>query len=153
MNWRGELLHIHIAPHASAPMQTLSEARLNAGIGIEGDRYATRLGTYSQRHHVDRQSRDRPRPAPDSGAIVPGSRRSWKGVSSRVLSPDMTRTMLTSQITATQDRGWTAGRPAKGRTAAERHRPHFYTVVSTGNPSARAASASVDQGPDHSTGR
>jgi len=56
MNRQGELLHIHIAPHASAPMQALSEARLNIGIGIEGDRYATRLGTYSHKHHVDRQA-------------------------------------------------------------------------------------------------
>jgi MOSC domain-containing protein YiiM len=56
MNWQGELLHIHIAPQASAPMQALSEARLIVGIGIEGDRYASRLGTYSQRHHVDRQA-------------------------------------------------------------------------------------------------
>lgn len=37
-------------------METLSEARLIAGTGIEGDRYATRLGTYSHRHHVDRQA-------------------------------------------------------------------------------------------------
>ena len=56
MNWQGRLLHIHIAPRASAPMETLSEARLIAGLGFEGDRYATRLGTYSQRHHVDRQA-------------------------------------------------------------------------------------------------
>jgi MOSC domain-containing protein YiiM len=56
MHWQGELLHIHVAPHASAPMQALSEARLVAGIGIEGDRYATRLGTYSKKHHIDRQA-------------------------------------------------------------------------------------------------
>ena len=37
-------------------MQALSEARLAAGIGIEGDRYATRLGTYSKKHHIDRQA-------------------------------------------------------------------------------------------------
>ena len=55
MNWRGELLHIHVAPQASATMQALSEARLLAGTGLEGDRYANRLGTYSKRHHVDRQ--------------------------------------------------------------------------------------------------
>ena len=29
-------------------MEALPEARLVAGIGIEGDRYATRLGTYSK---------------------------------------------------------------------------------------------------------
>jgi MOSC domain-containing protein YiiM len=56
MRWQGELLHIHIAPKASAPMETLSEARLVAGAGIEGDRYATRLGTYSKNHHIDRQA-------------------------------------------------------------------------------------------------
>jgi MOSC domain-containing protein YiiM len=37
-------------------MDALSEARLVAGIGLEGDRYATRLGTYSNKHHVDRQA-------------------------------------------------------------------------------------------------
>jgi MOSC domain-containing protein YiiM len=55
MNWRGQLLHLHVAPLASAPMQSLSEARLNASVGIEGDRYATGLGTYSPKPHVDRQ--------------------------------------------------------------------------------------------------
>ena len=55
MHWQGELLHIHIAPRASAPMQALSESRLIANVGIEGDRYAARLGTYSAKHHIDRQ--------------------------------------------------------------------------------------------------
>ncbi|MGH8745046.1 MAG: MOSC domain-containing protein [Burkholderiales bacterium] len=36
-------------------MRALAEARLVAGTGIEGDRYATRTGTYSIRHHIDRQ--------------------------------------------------------------------------------------------------
>jgi MOSC domain-containing protein YiiM len=56
MNWQGELLHIHVAPRASAPMEPLAETRLNAGVGIEGDRYATGLGTYSSRPHIDRQT-------------------------------------------------------------------------------------------------
>jgi MOSC domain-containing protein YiiM len=56
MAWQGELLFIHIAERGSAPMQSLSEARLRAGVGIEGDRYATRLGTYSAKHHLDRQA-------------------------------------------------------------------------------------------------
>ena len=56
MQWQGELLHIHVAPVASAPMQALPEARLLAGVGIEGDRYAARLGTYSKNHHIDRQA-------------------------------------------------------------------------------------------------
>jgi len=55
MRWQGELLHIHIAPKASAPMDALSQARLIAGTGLEGDRYAARLGTYSKNHHIDRQ--------------------------------------------------------------------------------------------------
>jgi MOSC domain-containing protein YiiM len=36
-------------------MDEFPEARLVAGIGIEGDRYATGLGTYSKRYHIDRQ--------------------------------------------------------------------------------------------------
>jgi MOSC domain-containing protein YiiM len=56
MYWNGELLHIHIAPKAAAPMEALVEARLIAGTGLEGDRYATRLGTYSNKNHIDRQA-------------------------------------------------------------------------------------------------
>jgi MOSC domain-containing protein YiiM len=55
VSWKGELLHVHIAAGASQPMRALAEARLVAGVGIEGDRYATRTGTYSVRHHADRQ--------------------------------------------------------------------------------------------------
>jgi MOSC domain-containing protein YiiM len=36
-------------------MRELADAALIAGIGIDGDRYATRRGTYSARHHIDRQ--------------------------------------------------------------------------------------------------
>ena len=36
-------------------MDALPEASLVAGIGIAGDRYATRLGKYSNAHHIDRQ--------------------------------------------------------------------------------------------------
>jgi MOSC domain-containing protein YiiM len=55
MSWKGELIHVHIAAVGSAPMRELAEARLVAGIGIEGDRYALRTGTYSDRHNVDRE--------------------------------------------------------------------------------------------------
>jgi len=55
MFWQGELLHIHVASKAGAPMDELPEARLVTGIGIEGDRYATGLGTYSKKPHLDRQ--------------------------------------------------------------------------------------------------
>ncbi|HXT69450.1 MAG TPA: MOSC domain-containing protein [Vicinamibacterales bacterium] len=53
--WQGELLHIHVASAASAAMAELPEARLVGGVGIEGDRYATGLGTYSKKPHIDRQ--------------------------------------------------------------------------------------------------
>lgn len=36
-------------------MQELAEARLVAGVGIEGDRYATGKGYYSSTPHADRQ--------------------------------------------------------------------------------------------------
>ena len=55
MSWKGELIHIHVAAARSAPMRALAEARLVPGIGVEGDRYATRTGTYSNRHNVDRE--------------------------------------------------------------------------------------------------
>ena len=47
MTWQGKLLHIHIAPTAGAAMQALDTANLVAGVGIEGDRYATGQGRYS----------------------------------------------------------------------------------------------------------
>jgi len=55
MHWRGELLNIHVTPQACGSMEALAEARLVAGVGIDGDRYAMRRGTYSVRHNVDRQ--------------------------------------------------------------------------------------------------
>lgn len=56
MAWQGELVAVHVAPRASAPMQALSAARLVPGVGIAGDRYAERSGTYSKNHHIDRQA-------------------------------------------------------------------------------------------------
>jgi MOSC domain-containing protein YiiM len=53
--WHGTLLHIHIADSASKPMRSLDRASLIAGVGLDGDRYATRKGTYSGKHHIDRQ--------------------------------------------------------------------------------------------------
>jgi MOSC domain-containing protein YiiM len=53
--WRGVLLAIHTAPEASAPMVERDAARLIAGVGIDGDRYATARGTYSHKPHPDRQ--------------------------------------------------------------------------------------------------
>lgn len=38
---------IYLAPSAGAPMQALSQARVNVNSGIEGDRYAIGTGAYS----------------------------------------------------------------------------------------------------------
>jgi len=55
LSWKGSLAAIHVADRASQPMRALAEAQLVAGVGIPGDRYAERCGTYSGRHHIDRQ--------------------------------------------------------------------------------------------------
>ena len=55
LSWQGELTAIHVADAASQPMRALDEAQLVPGIGIAGDRYAEKRGTYSSRHHIDRQ--------------------------------------------------------------------------------------------------
>lgn len=53
--WQGILAAIHVADEASQPMRALSDACIVVGVGIPGDRYAERTGTYSARHHIDRQ--------------------------------------------------------------------------------------------------
>jgi MOSC domain-containing protein YiiM len=54
-SFAGVLEHIHFCAAASADMQACPSARLVAGSGIEGDRYALGTGTYSNRPHSDRQ--------------------------------------------------------------------------------------------------
>jgi MOSC domain-containing protein YiiM len=51
-NWKGQLLHIHIAPGASYEMEELQEAVCVAGRGIVGDRYFLGTGTYSPKADV-----------------------------------------------------------------------------------------------------
>ena len=41
--WQGQVVSLHIAPEASAKMQTVPEVRAVPGRGLEGDRYF--LGT------------------------------------------------------------------------------------------------------------
>ena len=55
VSWQGILEAIHVAAGASQPMRALTQATLVAGVGIPGDRYAEKCGTYSARHHIDRQ--------------------------------------------------------------------------------------------------
>lgn len=45
--WNGEVVGIYIASTADAPMESLQEARLVEGKGIEGDRYYAGTGTHS----------------------------------------------------------------------------------------------------------
>ena len=52
MSWTGRLESIHIAPTAGAPMHALAEANLVSGVGIEGDRYATGKGKFSENEDV-----------------------------------------------------------------------------------------------------
>jgi MOSC domain-containing protein YiiM len=55
MGWTGRLEHIHITAKSRDPMQELSEAKLIAGSGIEGDRYLLGTGTYSMKPEPGRQ--------------------------------------------------------------------------------------------------
>jgi len=52
--WQGQLLSIHTAPTARAPMVDQMAATLIAGVGIAGDRYARGIdtGTYSAQPDV-----------------------------------------------------------------------------------------------------
>jgi MOSC domain-containing protein YiiM len=51
----GRLVAIYVAPDAGAPMAAYRSIAALAGVGLEGDRYATRRGTYSD---TDRGPRD-----------------------------------------------------------------------------------------------
>ena len=45
--WKGTVLSIHIAPGAADPTQSVSEARVVMGKGLDGDRYFHGRGTWS----------------------------------------------------------------------------------------------------------
>jgi MOSC domain-containing protein YiiM len=47
MTEQGAVVAIHIAPTGVAPMKSLTTAQAVAGKGLEGDRYFSELGTYS----------------------------------------------------------------------------------------------------------
>jgi MOSC domain-containing protein YiiM len=50
-----EVVSIHIAPEAGAPMQAVTEIEAVAGKGLRGDRYFSQHGTYSGKHDLSRQ--------------------------------------------------------------------------------------------------
>jgi len=44
--WTGKIESIHVAPAAKAAMQAVDHVEAIAGVGLEGDRYAKRQGTF-----------------------------------------------------------------------------------------------------------
>jgi MOSC domain-containing protein YiiM len=51
----GRIEAIHLADTSGAPMRPVARVRAIAGVGLEGDRYATGSGTYSPDPRADRQ--------------------------------------------------------------------------------------------------
>jgi MOSC domain-containing protein YiiM len=51
----GRVEAIHIAPAAGAPMRAVDSARAVPGRGLEGDRYFSKIGTYSAKDGADRE--------------------------------------------------------------------------------------------------
>ena len=47
MAGQGTVIAIHIAPTGAAPMRSVTNAKAVVGRGLEGDRYYSKLGTYS----------------------------------------------------------------------------------------------------------
>jgi len=52
---QGRVEAIHITAAAEAPMQGVAEVRALAGVGLEGDRYATQVGSFSAKPKPGRQ--------------------------------------------------------------------------------------------------
>jgi hypothetical protein len=48
-SWQGTVEGLHIAPRAMIPVRSVGKVRIVEGIGVEGDRYARRLGFLSER--------------------------------------------------------------------------------------------------------
>jgi MOSC domain-containing protein YiiM len=46
--WEGTVVSIHVAPAASAPLQSITEVRAVPGRGLQGDRYFAGTGHYSK---------------------------------------------------------------------------------------------------------
>src|ERR1700747_2298558 len=44
--WRGTVESIHVAPGAKAPMESVQRVEAIPGVGLEGDRYALKQGTF-----------------------------------------------------------------------------------------------------------
>lgn len=44
--WNGTVESIHVAPRAKAPMQSVQQVKAIPGVGLDGDRYALKQGTF-----------------------------------------------------------------------------------------------------------
>jgi MOSC domain-containing protein YiiM len=44
--WTGTIVSIHLASAAKAPVRSVEQVRALPGVGLEGDRYALKLGTF-----------------------------------------------------------------------------------------------------------
>ncbi len=51
----GQIVSIHVTAQAGAPMEARERVRVRAGVGIEGDRYATQTGAFSAKPKPGRQ--------------------------------------------------------------------------------------------------
>jgi MOSC domain-containing protein YiiM len=52
----GMIVSIQVASTASEPLVSLQQVNVVAGLGLEGDRYYTRTGTYSKKHDESREA-------------------------------------------------------------------------------------------------
>ncbi|MGZ6346443.1 MAG: MOSC domain-containing protein [Anaerolineales bacterium] len=52
----GEVVSIQIAAHASEALRNVEHVKAVAGMGLEGDRYYERTGTYSKDHNESREA-------------------------------------------------------------------------------------------------
>ena len=53
--FKGRVVDLCSAPRSFLPMRSFPELALEAGVGVVGDRYAGRIGFYSDMHHDGRQ--------------------------------------------------------------------------------------------------
>jgi MOSC domain-containing protein YiiM len=53
--WAGVIVSLHLAPSAAVPMIRVTEARAVPGKGLEGDRYFSQVGTFSNKPGPSRE--------------------------------------------------------------------------------------------------
>ncbi len=55
VRWSGAVVSLHVAATAAAPMSAVDKARAIPGRGLEGDRYFSQVGTYSNQPGPSRE--------------------------------------------------------------------------------------------------